>query len=53
LQDFNEKMLENFRKKTYDNLLSTLSKEQLNEVIILASILEKEERNLSQKSTVA
>lgn len=52
LENFNKTLLNNFRKKSYDNLLSTLSKKQLNEVIILASIVEKEERNIQEKSTV-
>lgn len=53
LQDINKKMLENFKTKVYTSLLSTLTKTQINETIILASIVEKEERNLSEKSTVA
>lgn len=39
---FINKMLENFRKKVYDNLLSTLTKDQVVEVINFASIVEKE-----------
>lgn len=53
LQDFNKKMLENFKTKVYTPLLSVLNLNQINETIILASILEKEERNIMQKSTVA
>lgn len=53
IKDLNKKMLENFKTKVYIPLLSTLNKNQINETIILASILEKEERNLNEKSTVA
>ncbi len=53
LQDLNKKMLENFKTKVYIPLLSTLSEKQINEVMIIGSILEKEERNISEKSTVA
>lgn len=53
LQDLNKKMLENFKQKVYISLLSTLTKKQIDEVVILASILEREERNIAEKSTVA
>jgi len=53
LQDLNKKMLENFKTKVYNPLLSTLNQSQINEVMILASILEKEEKNITEKSTVA
>ncbi|MDD5770047.1 MAG: endolytic transglycosylase MltG [Candidatus Gracilibacteria bacterium] len=53
IENLNNSMLENFRKKVYDNLLSTLNSTQINEIIILASILEKEERNILEKPTVA
>lgn len=53
LENFNKTLLNNFRKKSYDNILSTLTKKQINEVIILASILEKEERNTQEKPIVA
>lgn len=48
-----EKMLNTFQQKVYVNMLSTLSKEVSSEVIILASILEKEEKNNTEKPTVA
>lgn len=53
IKDFNKKMLENFKTKVYTTLLSTLTQSQIDEIIILSSIVEKEERNLSEKSTVA
>lgn len=53
IQDFNSILLENFRKKSYDNLLSTLTPKEFTEVMILASIVEKEERNKNEKPTVA
>lgn len=52
-QDLIEKMLENFRQKIYANLLSTLSHTQQYDVIKLASIVEKEEKNSLEKPTVA
>lgn len=53
LEKFNILLLNNFKQKIYIPLLSPLSAENINELIILASIVEKEERNISQKSTVA
>lgn len=53
VNDIITKMLENFKTKTYSNLLSTLTQKQILEVINLASIVEKEERNTMEKSTVA
>jgi cell division protein YceG involved in septum cleavage len=46
-------MLDNFRKKIYDNLLSTIPKKLINDIIILASIVEKEEKNKLEKPIVA
>lgn len=46
-------MLNNFKSKVYVPLLTTLNQKDLNEVMILSSIVEKEERNLNEKSTVA
>lgn len=50
---FTELLLENFKQKVYIPLLATLSPEQIDEVITFASIVEKEERNITQQSTVA
>lgn len=46
-------MLDNFRQKIYTPLLSPLTETQRQELIIIASIVEKEERNIAEKSTVA
>lgn len=53
IEKLNKLMLENFKKRIYNNLLSTLSKKQIVEVINLASIVEKEEKNKDQRPTVA
>lgn len=53
VENFNKLLLDNFKNKVYVPLLSTLTNEQINELIIISSILEKEERNISQKPTVA
>jgi len=53
IENFNKKMLDNFRKKIYDNLLSTIPKKLINDIIILASIVEKEEKNKFEKPIVA
>lgn len=45
--------LENFEKKVYDKVLSHLDNSTVQDVINLASIVEKEERNPKEKSTVA
>ncbi len=46
-------MQNNFSSKTKDIFPSSYSQEQIHELIILASIVEKEERNPAEKSTVA
>lgn len=48
-----KKMLNNFNSKVYIPLFSNLDTETISETIILASIVEKEERNPDEKSTVA
>lgn len=53
IEDFNKIMLDNFKKKSYDNLLTTIPPKQINDIVILASIVEKEEKNKLEKSTVA
>jgi len=47
------KQLDNFEDKVYNEILSKLSKEKILDLINLSSIVEKEERNNEQKSTVA
>jgi len=47
------KQLENFENKVYNKILSNLSNEEIQKIINLASIVEKEEKNISEKSTVA
>lgn len=46
-------LLNNFKQKIYTPLLSPLSTQNIHELIILASIVEKEERNITEKPTVA
>ena len=48
-----KKMLNNFNTKVYIPLFTHADNETIHEFIILASIVEKEERNSSEKSTVA
>jgi len=47
------KQLENFEEKVYKKLLNKLDNETIEELINLASIVEKEEKNPQEKSTVA
>lgn len=53
LNDFIHKLLLNFKNKVYDPYLSVLTWEQRQEVMIFASIVEKEERNSQEKAKVA
>lgn len=53
VEKLNTLLLNNFKQKIYIPLLSPLSGKNINELIILASIVEKEERNIAEKSTVA
>ncbi len=45
--------LETFEKKVYNKILGNLSNKKINELINLASIVEKEERNILEKPVVA
>ncbi len=47
------KQLETFEEKVYNKILSNLDYETINDLVNLASIVEKEERNQNEKSTVA
>jgi len=47
------KQLDNFEDKVYSKILVDLQKEDIEDLIILSSIVEKEERNVKEKSTVA
>jgi len=47
------KQLENFENKIYTKVLKEFDNENIEEIINLASIVEKEEKNSSEKSTVA
>jgi len=53
IEKLNTLLLNNFKQKIYTPLLSPLSSENIHELIILASIVEKEERNIAEKPTVA
>ncbi len=48
-----EKMRTNFKNKTKNIIPESYSQKQIQDLIILASIVEKEERNPEEKSTVA
>ena len=47
------KQLDNFENKVYNKILSDKSSEEINKIVNLASIVEKEEKSNSEKSTVA
>jgi len=47
------KQLENFETKVYNKILKDLNNETITDLINLASIVEKEEKNPQEKSTVA
>lgn len=47
------KQLETFETKVYNKILSNLDYETINDLVNLSSIVEKEERNPNEKSTVA
>lgn len=47
------KQLDNFEIKVYNKLFSEYENEKIEEIINLASIVEKEEKNIAEKSTVA
>ena len=47
------KQLENFEEKVYEKILINLNNEQINDLVNLASIVEKEEKNPNEKPTVA
>lgn len=47
------KQLDNFEEKVYNKILKGYDTETITDVVNLASIVEKEERNVSEKSTVA
>ena len=47
------KQLENFENKVYNKLFKEFNNEKIEEIVNLASIVEKEEKNTAEKSTVA
>ena len=47
------KQLENFEYKVYNKILLDLDNETITDIVNLASIVEKEEKNTAEKSTVA
>jgi len=47
------KQLDNFEKKVYNTILNKYSKEKIQEILKLASIVEKEEKNPKNKAIVA
>lgn len=47
------KQLDNFEEKVYNKILKGYDTETITDIVNLASIVEKEERNISEKSTVA
>jgi UPF0755 protein len=47
------KQLDNFEKKVYNKLFKNYSNVEIEKIINLASIVEKEEKNISEKPTVA
>jgi cell division protein YceG involved in septum cleavage len=47
------KQLENFENKVYNEILSEYDNKTVEEVVNLASIVEKEEKNTTEKPTVA
>ncbi len=47
------KQLDNFEQKVYNKILSKHDNETIQDVLKLASIVEKEEKNIAEKSTVA
>lgn len=53
IENFNKTILQNFNKKVYKKFLSNINENEINEKIILASIIEKEEKNILQKPIVA
>jgi cell division protein YceG involved in septum cleavage len=53
IENFIKILLDNFKQKVYTPLLSPITPAEINELIIIASIVEKEERNVHEKSTVA
>lgn len=53
LEKYTNLLLSNFKTKVYDNYLSSKTPKEIIDIINMASIVEKEERNESEKSTVA
>jgi len=47
------KQLDNFENKVYNKILSDKSSDEILKIVNLASIVEKEEKNSLEKSTVA
>ncbi|MFK7779639.1 MAG: endolytic transglycosylase MltG [Candidatus Gracilibacteria bacterium] len=47
------KQLENFENRVYNTIMSDLDNKEIEKLINLASIVEKEEKNINEKSTVA
>ncbi|MDR2411378.1 MAG: endolytic transglycosylase MltG [Candidatus Peribacteria bacterium] len=53
INEFVIKQLETFETKVYDEILSNLNIKEITDLVTLASIVENEEKNLSEKPTVA
>lgn len=53
VENLAKKMLDNFESKVYTTLLKNSDTRKIHEAITLASIVEKEERNPSERATVA
>ncbi|MDR1945484.1 MAG: endolytic transglycosylase MltG, partial [Candidatus Peribacteria bacterium] len=53
INEFVIKQLETFEIKVYNEILSDLSVKEITDLVNLASIVENEEKNLAEKSTVA
>lgn len=53
INQFVIKQLENFEIKVYNKILKNLSNKEIEDLVNLSSIVEKEERNSNEKATVA
>ena len=53
LKNFVKQQLDTFKLKVYDKLLTNYSSKEIVDIINLASIVEKEEKNEKEKAIVA
>ncbi|MDR1987863.1 MAG: hypothetical protein LBQ24_03770 [Candidatus Peribacteria bacterium] len=53
INEFVIRQLETFETKVYDKILQNLSVNEINNLVNLASIVEKEEKNINEKPIVA